>query len=424
MVQVFTSRLTRDDDKTNSQNTRINTTVQSGQQGRGSVLAPTWPLVAGHKLYEAMQSQNQIEIDRWKIDKVTGRPTTPLTDEAYTTQYLGLLRDRYARDKQPFLDLLQGEQVTLTCYCSPSTFCHRHIAVDVLEKVAAVHAMPFERGGEIDPHTGKLWLAPDNPARQQVQVGVVPVISPNGKTPVGFATAALVTQAQQRRLMEIGHFAPDEQTQAEKYADHLLVSLRQDKRVTIGRAEDIQETVKLLTDEARENGLSGLWKPLSPERNAAWEQGDHAINHTANQLRLPSDRQRVTLKLLPIISPDGRTRIGYAAAAFVSQQDNSAMLEVAHFNPKAKERAEDYTHELGQTLNKRGYLMSGHNRDVEKTVHWLTKQAQGNRLNGEWNAMPPEQRQHMNDDNFSLVHAYNELRTVSTTGLKAQDYER
>src|SRR5258707_8126553 len=123
MVKVFTSRLTRDDSESNAQTTRINTTVQSGQPGRGSVLAPTWPLVAGHKLFEATQGQNQVEIDRWKTDKVTGRPTTPLTDEEYTTQYLGLLRDRYTRDKQPFLDLLQGEQVTLTCYCSPGNFC-------------------------------------------------------------------------------------------------------------------------------------------------------------------------------------------------------------------------------------------------------------------------------------------------------------
>ena len=171
------------------------------------------------------------------------------------------------------------------------------------------------------------------------------------------------------------------------------------------------------------NGLSGLWKPLSPERNAAWEQGDHAITHTANQLKLPPDRQAVTLKLLPIVSPDGRTHIGYASAAFVNQKDSSAMLEIAHFNPKAKERAEDYTHNLEQTLEKRGYLTSGQNRDIEKTVHWLTKQAKGNRLNGEWNAMTPAQREHMNQNNFSLVHSHHELRTVSTTGLKAQDYD-
>lgn len=97
------------------------------QQGRGSILAPTWPLVTGHKLHEALQSQNQAEIDRWKTDKVTGRPTIPFSNEAYTTQYLGLLRERYARNKQPFLDLLSGEQVTLTCYCAPGVFCHRHI---------------------------------------------------------------------------------------------------------------------------------------------------------------------------------------------------------------------------------------------------------------------------------------------------------
>src|SRR5215470_4826151 len=106
MVKVFTSRLINDDEKAAPQSTRVNTTVQSGQPGRGGILAPTWPLVTGHKLHEALQSQNQAEIDRWKTDKVTGRPTIPLSAEGYTTQYLELLRERYIHNRQPFLDLL------------------------------------------------------------------------------------------------------------------------------------------------------------------------------------------------------------------------------------------------------------------------------------------------------------------------------
>jgi hypothetical protein len=323
-----------------------------------------------------------------------------------------------------FLDLLSGEQVTLTCYCAPGLFCHRHIAVDVLEKIATVNAIPFERGGELDPRTGRQWLAPDDPARQQVQVGVVPVMSPNGKAPVGFATSALMTQANQRRLMELAHFTPSEQAQAEKYADELLMRLKQERSVTIGRAEDVQGTVGILTHEARENGLPGLWKPLSAERNTAWEQGDHTVTHTSNQLRFPPERQAITLKLLPIVSPDGGPHIGYAAAALVSQQNKSEMLEVAHFNPRAKERAEDYTRYLEQTLQKRGYLTLGYNRDIEGTVDWLTRQARANRLNGEWNPLTPEQRQHLNNSESNIVHTYNELRTVATTGLIERNYER
>ncbi len=99
---------------------------------------------------------------------------------------------------------------------------------------------------------------------------------------------------------------------------------------------------------------------MSTERNTAWEQGDHTVTHTSNQLRFPLERQAITLKLLPIIAPDGGSHIGYAAAALVSQQNKSAMLEVAHFNPKAHERAEDYTRYLEQTLQKRGYLTTVH----------------------------------------------------------------
>jgi hypothetical protein len=141
-------------------------------------------------------------------------------------------------------------------------------------------------------------------------------------------------------------------------------------------------------------------------------------------LRLPADRQVIALRLLPIVSPEGGSPIGYAAAALVSQQNKSAMLEVAHFNPKAKERAEEYTHYLEQTLQKRGYLTLGYNRDIEGTIDWLTRQARANRLNGEWNPLTPEQREHLNNGASNIVHTYNELHMVSTTGLREQSYER
>ena len=57
MVKVFTSRLTYDGKD------KINATVKSGSD-LGESLAPSWPLVAGHKLHEAQTNHNQAEIDR------------------------------------------------------------------------------------------------------------------------------------------------------------------------------------------------------------------------------------------------------------------------------------------------------------------------------------------------------------------------
>ncbi len=98
-----------------------------------------------------------------------------------------------------------------------------------------------------------------------------------------------MTQANQRRLMELAHFTPSEQAQADTYADELRMRLNQERSVTIGRAVDVPGTVDILIHEARENGLPGLWKPLSAERNTAWEQGGRTVTHTSNQLRLPPD---------------------------------------------------------------------------------------------------------------------------------------
>ena len=78
-----------------------------------------------------------------------GHKRGQISDAEYSERYLIMLRQRYAADKQPFLDILAHERVTLKCYCRAGKFCHRHIAVDVLEKIAAAHGLPFERGGEI-----------------------------------------------------------------------------------------------------------------------------------------------------------------------------------------------------------------------------------------------------------------------------------
>jgi len=77
MVKIFTSRISY------AGQDKIDTTVKSGE-GLGDVLAPTWALVAGYKLYEAQQADNQAEIDRWKQDKYSGDLTEPLTDQQYT----------------------------------------------------------------------------------------------------------------------------------------------------------------------------------------------------------------------------------------------------------------------------------------------------------------------------------------------------
>jgi hypothetical protein len=106
----------------------LDITVKSAT-GVGRLLAPTWAMVGGVK--------------HWKHDKA-------LTSEAYTTLYYDLLRSRFRADRQPFLDLVQRGRLVLLCFCPAGTFCHRHLALDILEKIATANGVTVIRGGELE----------------------------------------------------------------------------------------------------------------------------------------------------------------------------------------------------------------------------------------------------------------------------------
>lgn len=103
----------------------LDITIKSGK-GLGRLLSPTWEMVMGIK---------------------QGR----LSEEDYREQYLELLRSRYRQDSSGFVRILTGSggTVTLACFCKPHTYCHRYLAVEVLEKIAQAHNIPFEYGGEV-----------------------------------------------------------------------------------------------------------------------------------------------------------------------------------------------------------------------------------------------------------------------------------
>ena len=105
----------------------LDTTVKSGS-GLGRVLAPTWALVGGLK--------------RWRGYEI-------LTLHDYTERYYALLRLRYTADAQPFLAILAQEHGVLLCYCRSDDFCHRHLAIAILEKIARVKGVSLTRSGEL-----------------------------------------------------------------------------------------------------------------------------------------------------------------------------------------------------------------------------------------------------------------------------------
>ena len=116
MVAVYTARISY------SGPDALDITAKSGK-GIGLIFAPPWDMVMGVK---------------------RGR----ISEAEYTERYLELLRRRYRQNEAVFMSLLRRKRVVLCCYCGVG-FCHRHIAVDVLEKIARAKGMNFQRGGEL-----------------------------------------------------------------------------------------------------------------------------------------------------------------------------------------------------------------------------------------------------------------------------------
>lgn len=118
----------------------LDITVKSSGDSLGAILAPTWDMVGGHK------RQNNPDDERWQNYE-------PLTDEAYTEAYYALLRKRYKENREAFMKIIELEQVTLTCYCSGEGFCHRHLASEVISKIAESLGYQVAELGEVDQLT-------------------------------------------------------------------------------------------------------------------------------------------------------------------------------------------------------------------------------------------------------------------------------
>ena len=98
----------------------LDTTVKSGDP----VFAPTWDLVLGFR-------------------------NGHISDDAYTKHYYDLMRQSSMHHRARWLDVANSEAMALACYCPVGKFCHRHLLVDLFERVCASYGLPFHRGGEI-----------------------------------------------------------------------------------------------------------------------------------------------------------------------------------------------------------------------------------------------------------------------------------
>lgn len=110
-MKLYTSRITNNDPAA------LNITIKSASSAIGRYLAPTKSMVYGYKA-----GQGDARFIRY----------SPLSDAEYTKRYYELLRPRYKNSPELFHELLRRDKVILCCYCATGSFCHRHLAADIL----------------------------------------------------------------------------------------------------------------------------------------------------------------------------------------------------------------------------------------------------------------------------------------------------
>lgn len=103
----------------------IDTTVKSGD----AVFAPTWEMV--------MEIKNATPETREEAERL------------YTRRYHIAMQNSWKQHPGHWLQLLSKERIAVACYCKPGVFCHRHLLLGYLEKVAIKAGIEFINKGEL-----------------------------------------------------------------------------------------------------------------------------------------------------------------------------------------------------------------------------------------------------------------------------------
>lgn len=102
-----------------------------------------------HLLDTTVKSGNPAFAPSWEM--VLGSKSGQLSNEAYTQQYLALMRQSFLSNRGEWEALVQHEQLALACYCTTGAFCHRVILAPLVQKYLQSKGLTVEFCGEILP---------------------------------------------------------------------------------------------------------------------------------------------------------------------------------------------------------------------------------------------------------------------------------
>lgn len=98
----------------------VDTTRKSGRQE----FAPDWSMILAYK-------------------------DGQMSKEEYTEKYMEKMLRMFNQYRPEWEDFIAKPLVAVSCYCAPHVFCHRHLLVDIMEKIHTRRNLPFYKGGEI-----------------------------------------------------------------------------------------------------------------------------------------------------------------------------------------------------------------------------------------------------------------------------------
>jgi uncharacterized protein YeaO (DUF488 family) len=93
---------------------------RKGHDPLGVVFAPSWSLIK--PLIEQRRA---------------GFPLTDAGWQDYVTRYTQEMRASYVQHREEWYELLTREEVTLCCYCTDATRCHRTVLAGILSRLGA-----------------------------------------------------------------------------------------------------------------------------------------------------------------------------------------------------------------------------------------------------------------------------------------------
>lgn len=74
-----------------------------------------------------------------------------ITEEQYEKEYLSIMRERYTRDRQWFVDFCNTKNsLAIACYCKGGGFCHRYLLIKIFDQICGHYNIPYTYKGELE----------------------------------------------------------------------------------------------------------------------------------------------------------------------------------------------------------------------------------------------------------------------------------